>query len=95
MVNGQTVSSTQASDQEVKQVQDQVIVAADTDGHGPVATIADGTSMDLSQMLPGSLGKLLQPSHNSFEQMVAERRIRVLVTYNRTNFFLDRVVPVA
>ncbi|MDX2437185.1 MAG: transporter substrate-binding domain-containing protein [Acidobacteriota bacterium] len=32
---------------------------------------------------------MLKPFHGDFEAMVEEREIRVLVTYNKTSFFLD------
>lgn len=36
------------------------------------------------------LERLLKPGFDSFDEMVAKRRIRVVVTYNHTHFFLDQ-----
>ncbi|MCJ7754637.1 MAG: lytic transglycosylase F [Thermoanaerobaculales bacterium] len=38
---------------------------------------------------PELVAELLEPFHGDFAAMVENRRIRVLVTYNKTNFFLD------
>jgi membrane-bound lytic murein transglycosylase MltF len=38
---------------------------------------------------PALVAEMLEPFHGDFDAMVEEREIRVLVTYNRTNFFLD------
>jgi len=38
---------------------------------------------------PALVAKMLEPFHGDFDAMVEEREIRVLVTYNKTNFFLD------
>lgn len=54
------------------------------------AEAIDGTAIGLDRLPTGGLSTLLQVKRTSFEQMVEERRIRVLVTYNQTNFFLDR-----
>jgi membrane-bound lytic murein transglycosylase MltF len=38
---------------------------------------------------PELVAELMAPFHGDFSAMVEEREIRVLVTYNKTNFFLD------
>jgi hypothetical protein len=38
---------------------------------------------------PELVAELMKPFHGDFDAMVEERVIRVLVTFNRTNFFLD------
>jgi membrane-bound lytic murein transglycosylase MltF len=38
---------------------------------------------------PALVAEMLEPFHGDFEAMVDEREIRVLVTYSKTNFFLD------
>ncbi len=38
---------------------------------------------------PEIVAQLLQPFHGDFDAMVEQRVIRVLVTHNKTNFFLD------
>ena len=38
---------------------------------------------------PALVAKMLQPFHGDFDAMIEEREIRVLVTYSKTNFFLD------
>ncbi len=38
---------------------------------------------------PALVAEMLEPFHGDFEAMVEEREIRVLVTYNKTSFFLD------
>ena len=38
---------------------------------------------------PALVAEMMEPFHGNFEAMVEDRVIRVLVTYNKTNFFLD------
>ena len=38
---------------------------------------------------PALVAEMLEPFHGDFAAMVENRRVRVLVTYNKTNFFLD------
>jgi len=38
---------------------------------------------------PALVAKMLEPFHGDFEAMVEKREIRALVTWSRTNFFLD------
>lgn len=38
---------------------------------------------------PALVAEMMEPFHGDFEAMVEDRVIRVLVTYNKTNFFLD------
>jgi membrane-bound lytic murein transglycosylase MltF len=38
---------------------------------------------------PALVAELMEPFHGDFDGMVEDRVIRVLVTYNKTNFFLD------
>ncbi len=38
---------------------------------------------------PALVAEMLEPFHGDFDAMVEKREIRVLVTHNKTNFFLD------
>jgi membrane-bound lytic murein transglycosylase MltF len=38
---------------------------------------------------PALVAEMMEPFHGDFDAMIEDRVIRVLVTYNRTNFFLD------
>jgi len=40
-------------------------------------------------MPPALVAEMMEPFHGDFDAMVEERVIRVLVTHNSTNFFLD------
>ena len=47
------------------------------------------SSHPASVELPAMVEEVLGPFHGDFDAMVEKREIRVLVTYNMTNFFLD------
>ena len=55
-----------------------------------VGPSSESTSSDSSAVeLPPMVEEMLGPFHGDFDAMVEKREIRVLVTYNMTNFFLD------
>ena len=55
-----------------------------------VGPSSESTSSDSSAVeLPAMVEEVLGPFHGDFDAMVEKRQIRVLVTYNMTNFFLD------
>jgi len=47
------------------------------------------SSHPTARELPAMVEEVLGPFHGDFDAMVEKREIRVLVTYNMTNFFLD------
>jgi membrane-bound lytic murein transglycosylase MltF len=50
----------------------------------------EGDPQQLAAAVPPALvAEMMEPFHGDFDAMVENRVIRVLVTYNRTNFFLD------
>ena len=57
-------------------------------GESP-ATSSAATVEPIPADPPALVAKMLEPFHGDFEAMVEKREIRVLVTYSRTNFFLD------
>jgi len=56
---------------------------------GVEATTQATETEPISAVPPALVAELLEPFHGDFDAMVEDRLIRVLVTYNRTNFFLD------
>ena len=55
-----------------------------------VGPSSESASSDSSAVeLPAMVEEMLGPFHGDFDAMVEKREIRVLVTYNMTNFFLD------
>jgi len=58
--------------------------------HSPGNTAATTATLDPDPTPPPELvAEMLSPFHGDFEAMVKRRLVRVLVVYNRTNFFLD------
>ncbi len=53
------------------------------------STTAEAESQPVPAELPALVAKILEPFHGDFDAMVDAREIRVLVTFNLTNFFLD------
>ena len=65
-------------------------------GEASPETTAPATSSEtasspqpIAAVPPALVLEMLEPFHGDFDAMVEEREIRVLVTYNKTNFFLD------
>jgi len=56
---------------------------------GEGAAAPDSASLPIAAEPPALVAEMLEPFHGNFEAMVEEREIRVLVTYSKTNFFLD------
>ncbi len=53
----------------------------------PTETAA--TPQPIAAVPPALVAEMMEPFHGDFDAMVEDRVIRVLVTYNKTNFFLD------
>jgi membrane-bound lytic murein transglycosylase MltF len=53
------------------------------------STETEATPQPIAAVPPALVAKLMEPFHGDFDAMVEDRVIRVLVTYNKTNFFLD------
>ena len=68
-----------------------LVLVACSGGDGAVspATSTAATAEPVPVEPPALVAKMLEPFHGDFEAMVEKREIRVLVTYSRTNFFLD------
>ena len=47
------------------------------------------TAQPIAAVPPALVAEMMEPFHGDFDAMVEDRVIRVLVTYNKTNFFLD------
>ncbi len=58
-------------------------------GEEPAAPDAASELQSVAATPPELVAELLEPFHGDFAAMVERRTIRVLVTYNKTNFFLD------
>ncbi len=58
-------------------------------GEDPAAPDAASEYQPIAAVPPAVVAEMLKPFHGDFAAMVENRRIRVLVTYNKTNFFLD------
>jgi len=56
---------------------------------GSLQTDAATTSQSAAAVPPALVAQMMEPYHGDFDTMVKDRLIRVLVTYNKTNFFLD------
>jgi len=52
-------------------------------------TEAAATPEPIAAVPPALVAEMMEPFHGDFDAMVEARVIRVLVTYNKTNFFLD------
>lgn len=63
-------------------------VPAEGDGTGALQSAADGPE-PIAAEPPALVAEMLEPFHGDFNAMVEEREVRVLVTYSKTNFFLD------
>jgi membrane-bound lytic murein transglycosylase MltF len=63
--------------------------AAATEGTPPAAGDAAPAFQPVAAEPPALVAEMLAPFHGGFDAMVEDRVIRVLVTYNKTNFFLD------
>jgi len=55
----------------------------------PQQTEAAETSQPIAAVPPVLVASLMKPFHGDFDAMVEKRVMRVLVTYNKTNFFLE------
>jgi len=71
-------------------------LAACSGGDGVTADVGSSpdpsepaSSQPIAFELPPMVEEVLGPFHGDFDAMVEKREIRVLVTYNMTNFFLD------
>ena len=58
-------------------------------GENPAAPDAASELQPIAAVPPALVAEMLKPFHGDFAATVENRRIRVLVTYNKTNFFLD------
>ena len=58
-------------------------------GEDPAAPDAASELQPIAAVPPALVAEMLKPFHGDFAAMVERRTIRVLVTYNKTNFFLD------
>jgi len=58
-------------------------------GAEPAAPDAASEPQPIAAVPPALVAEMLEPFHGDFAAMVENRRVRVLVTYNKTNFFLD------
>jgi len=70
---------------------DQTPPAPDT-GQGPVASAPDGgedAATEAELEVSGKLKKLWQPRKGDLDAMVERRVVRMLVTFNATNYFVD------
>jgi membrane-bound lytic murein transglycosylase MltF len=56
---------------------------------GSQQTEVTTTPQPIAAVPPALVAEMMKPFHGDFEAMVEDRVIRVLVTYNKTNFFLD------
>jgi len=56
---------------------------------GPQQEGATAKPQPVEAVPPALVAELMEPFHGDFDAMVEERVIRVLVTHNSTNFFLD------
>jgi len=56
---------------------------------GPQQSEAAGTPQPIAAVPPALVAELMEPFHGDFDAIVEDRVIRVLVTHNKTNFFLD------
>ena len=65
---------------------------APVDGGSPAPTATDVATASEHRAAepPALVAEMMAPFHGDFDAMVEKRVIRVLVTYNKTNFFLDR-----
>ena len=66
--------------------------AAVVGGEPAAPDAASDTASELQPIAavpPALVAEMLEPFHGDFAAMVENRRVRVLVTYNKTNFFLD------
>ncbi len=52
-------------------------------------TEAAGPAQPIAAESPALVAEMMEPFHGDFDAMVENRVIRVLVTFNKTNFFLD------
>ena len=67
-------------------------VLACSGGEPAAPDAASDTASELQPIAavpPALVAEMLEPFHGDFAAMVENRRVRVLVTYNKTNFFLD------
>jgi len=55
----------------------------------PQQSEAAAAQQPIAAVPPALVAEMMEPFHGDFDAMVEDRLIRVLVTYNRTNFFLD------
>ncbi len=53
------------------------------------ASEAAAAQQPIAAVPPALVAQMMEPYHGDFDTMVEDRLIRVLVTYNKTNFFLD------
>jgi len=49
----------------------------------------EATTQPIAAVPPALVAEMMEPFHGDFDAMVEDRVIRVLVTHNKTNFFLD------
>ena len=67
--------------------------AGGDEAHPAVAETSADSAPALKQPIPAEppalVAEMLEPFHGDFDAMVEDRVIRVLVTYSKTNFFLD------
>lgn len=67
---------------------DQPPMVTGAEGAEPT-TETEATPQPIAAVPPALVAEMMEPFHGDFEAMIENREIRVLVTYNKTNFFLD------